>query len=205
MISTVLNVLAPLVKRYEGLRLSAYLCPAGIPTIGYGHTRGVALGQTITEQEADALLEQDMTAAVLDAVRLCPVLAQESPTRLAAVADFTFNLGAGRLKASTLRRRINAGEYDDVPYELRRWVRAGPNVLAGLVARRESEVQLWLGNEPRESTIGNPTGITGMYQDSLQYTGLVAGFGMPSRSITYRPSRQFAQDTSNTLAAYFDL
>lgn len=143
--STVLNVLAPLVKRFEGKRLAAYLCPAGIPTIGYGHTEGVKLGQSITEQEADALLLQDMSQSVSDTIRLCPVLAQEAPTKLAAIADFTFNLGAGRLKASTLRRRINAGEYEDVPYELRRWVRAGPKVLAGLVARREAEVKLWNG------------------------------------------------------------
>lgn len=166
MISTVLSVLAPLVKRYEGLRLRAYICPAGIPTIGYGHTKGVSLGQTITELQADALLEQDMTAAVLDTLRLCPVLAQETQTRLAAVADFTFNLGAGRLKASTLRRRINTGEYDDVPYELRRWVRAGPNILPGLVARRESEVQLWLSAERTASTNGNGSGTTGTASNS---------------------------------------
>lgn len=148
MISTVLTVLAPLVKRYEGLRLNAYLCPTGHPTIGYGHTQGVQLGQTITLQEADALLVQDMIVAVADTLRLCPVLAQETPTRLAAVADFTFNLGAGRLKASTLRRRINTGEYNDVPYELRRWVMGLQNgiytKMPGLVARREAEVGLWL-------------------------------------------------------------
>lgn len=144
MISTVLTVFAPLVKQFEGLRLKTYLCPAGIPTIGYGHTKDVRLGQTITLTEAESLLEQDMTAAVLGTVRLCPVLAQETPIRLAAVADLTFNLGAARLASSTLRRRINTGEYDEVPYELRRWVRAGPNVLPGLVARREQEVSLWL-------------------------------------------------------------
>jgi lysozyme len=141
--STVLTVLAPVVKRFEGLRLAAYLCPAGIPTIGYGHTKGVTLGMTISEAEADALLQADMLVALRATIRECPVLAHESPAKLAAIADFTFNLGAGRLRASTLRRRINAGEFDDVPYELRRWVRAGPKVLAGLVARREADVILW--------------------------------------------------------------
>lgn len=124
--------------------MQAYLCPAGIPTIGYGHTKGVKIGQTITEAQAEILLQQDMLAAVGDTLRLCPVLAAESPEKLAAIADFTFNLGAGRLKASTLRRRINAGEYDEVPYELRRWVRAGPKILKGLVLRRESEIELFL-------------------------------------------------------------
>jgi lysozyme len=106
----------------------------------------VSLGQTITKEEAEQLLITDLTAAVLDTVRLCPVLAH-SPIRWAAVADFTFNLGAGRLKASTLRRRINAGEYEDVPYELRRWVRGNGKVLPGLVARRDAEVQLWLSQQ----------------------------------------------------------
>lgn len=143
LISTALTVLAPVVKRFEGLRLVAYLCPAGIPTIGYGHTKGVTLGQRITEEQADALLQQDMATAVRAALRECPALADMGPQKLAAIADFTFNLGAGRLRASTLRRRINAGEFDDVPYELRRWVRAGPRVLSGLVLRREAEVKLW--------------------------------------------------------------
>ena len=102
-VDTVLSAFAPLVRRYEGLRLQAYLCPAGIPTIGYGHTKGVKIGQTITEAQAEILLQQDMLAAVGDTLRLCPVLAPESPEKLAAIADFTFNLGAGRLKASTLR------------------------------------------------------------------------------------------------------
>lgn len=147
MIATVLNTFAPLVRRYEGLRLKAYLCPAGIPTIGYGHTKGVQLGMTITELDAESLLTQDMQIAVAATIRLCPALTLETPIRLAAIADFTFNLGAGRLQASTLRRRLNAGEYDEVPYELRRWVRAGPKILPGLVARRESEIELFLQEE----------------------------------------------------------
>lgn len=141
--STVLTVLAPVVKRFEGLRLVSYLCPAGIPTIGYGHTKGVTLGMTISEAQAEDLLQEDLSVAVSATLTMCPALARESPSRLAAIADFTFNLGAGRLRASTLRRRINAGEFDDVPYELRRWVRAGPRVLSGLVLRRETEVKLW--------------------------------------------------------------
>lgn len=149
MISAVLTALAPLVKRYEGLRLSAYLCPAGIPTIGYGHTKGVRLGDVISRDRAEELLVEDMTAAVADTLRLCPVLVQSSAEKIAAIADFTFNLGAGRLAASTLRRRINAGEWDDVPYELRRWVRAGPKILPGLVLRRENEIGLFLQEQSK--------------------------------------------------------
>ena len=69
-------------------------------------------------------------------------MATESPGRLAAIVDFTFNLGAGRLQTSTLRRCINAGNWDRVPQELRRWVRGGGRVLPGLVRRREAEVAL---------------------------------------------------------------
>lgn len=73
-------------------------------------------------------------------LRLCPGI--DSPERLAAIIDFTFNLGAGNLRASTLRRRINAGRWNDVPKELRKWVKGGGRVLAGLVKRREAESDL---------------------------------------------------------------
>jgi lysozyme len=174
-ISIVLNAFAPLVRKYEGLRLKAYLCPAGIPTIGYGHTKGVKLGQSITEEVAEEMLAEDMTTALHATLVLCPILTTESPQKIAAIADFTFNLGSGRLKASTLRRRINAGEYNEVPYELRRWVRAGPRILAGLVARRESEVQLWLSEDVRESTIGKESGGTGTSMDSVPFAKSVTG------------------------------
>jgi len=135
----------------------------------------VSLGQTITKEEAEQLLLTDLTAAALDTVRLCPVLAH-SPIRWAAVADFTFNLGSGRLKASTLRRRINAGEYDDVPYELSRWVRGDGRVLPGLVARRNAEISLWKSADEHSAfTTGNLSGITGTTLSSAQFTGLANG------------------------------
>lgn len=141
------EIAAVLIRNFEGRMLYPYLCPAGVPTIGYGATyyedgRAVTLRDApITTERAEALLLWMIRTKYLPAVvRLCPGV--DSPPRLAALIDFTFNLGAGNLRASTLRRRVNAGRWDDVPAELRRWVKGGGRTLAGLVRRREAEVSL---------------------------------------------------------------
>lgn len=140
-------IAAALARRFEGLYLSPYLCPAGVPTIGYGATyyedgtRVELTDPPITRERADALLLRTVRAVYLPAVlRLCPHV--DSPARLAALIDFAFNLGAGNLKASSLRRRVNAGDWAAVPAELRKWTRGGGRVLKGLVARREAEAAL---------------------------------------------------------------
>lgn len=142
-------VAAALARRFEGLYLHPYLCPAGVATIGFGATfyedgtRVQLTDPPITRERADALLLWMVRKVYLPAVmRLCPGV--DSPQRLAALIDFTFNLGQGKLKASTLRRRVNSGQWDHVPGELRKWVRGGGRVLRGLVARREAEVALLL-------------------------------------------------------------
>lgn len=136
-----------LIRRFEGCRLKPYLCPAGVPTIGYGATyyengrRVTLFDPPITLQRAEELLRWQVTTKYLPAVlRLCPGI--DSANRLAAIIDFTFNLGDGNLRASTLRRRINAGRWEDVPTELRKWVRAAGKVQRGLVKRREAEAAL---------------------------------------------------------------
>lgn len=143
------DVAAALCRRWEGCFLKPYLCPAGVPTIGYGATyyadgRSVRLTDPpISREAAERLLLLMIRREYLPAVlRLCPGLVRETPERLAALIDFTFNLGAGRLQASALRRRVNAGEWDQVPTELRKWVIGGGKVLRGLVLRREAEVAL---------------------------------------------------------------
>jgi lysozyme len=83
-----------------------------------------------------------MAVALRATLRYCPVLATESDGRLAAIVDFTFNLGAGRLQTSTLRRRINQRDWSSAAHELSRWVYGGGKVLPGLVTRREAEVAL---------------------------------------------------------------
>ena len=96
----------------------------------------------ISEAEAEVYLARDLQAALAATLRYCPVLAAEPEGRLAAIVDFTFNLGAGRLKASTLRRRVNQRDWSAAATELQRWVYGGGKVLPGLVARRSVEAAL---------------------------------------------------------------
>ncbi len=137
-----------LAKRFEGFhrvpksdpgRAHPYICPAGFHTIGYGHLCAPA-HPPITETEAEVYLARDLQTALSATLRYCPVLATEPEGRLAAIADFTFNLGAGRLQTSTLRRRVNQREWAAAATELRRWVYGGGKVLPGLVIRREAEI-----------------------------------------------------------------
>ena len=93
-------------------------------------------------EEGEADLATDMANALKATLRYCPVLTTEPETRLAAIVDFTFNLGAGRLQASTLRRRVNQRDWPVAAQELRRWVYGGGRVLPGLKLRRDAEVSL---------------------------------------------------------------
>lgn len=143
------EIAAVLARRFEGCRLRPYLCPAGVATIFYGATfyqdgtRVTLHDPAGTKEQAEALLLWMIRTRYLPAVRkLCPNI--DTPERLAAIIDFTFNLGAGSLRASTLRRRINSGQWNDVPKELRKWVKGGGRVLTGLVKRREAEAGLIL-------------------------------------------------------------
>jgi len=143
-----------LAKRFEGFhrvpksdpdRARPYVCPAGFWTIGYGHLCDPT-HPPISEDEAEAYLARDLVTSLDATLRFCPVLATEPEGRLAAIVDFTFNLGAGRLQTSTLRRRANQQDWIAVGQELRRWVYGGGKVLPGLVTRREAEVALLLRN-----------------------------------------------------------
>ena len=141
-----------LAKRFEGFhrvprsdpgRAHPYVCPAGFWTIGYGHLCDPK-HPPITGAEGDAYLAKDLVTALNATLRYCPVLATQPEGRLAAIVDFTFNLGAGRLQTSTLRRRINQLDWAGAASELRRWVYGGGKVLPGLVLRREAEAQIVL-------------------------------------------------------------
>ncbi|MFV8646028.1 lysozyme, partial [Ralstonia pseudosolanacearum] len=117
------------------------VCPAGYWTIGYGHLCDPT-HPPITQAQAEVYLAADLVTALNATLRYCPVLAAEPQGRLAAIVDFTFNLGAGRLQTSTLRRRVNQRDWSAAASELRRWVYGGGKVLPGLAARREAEVAL---------------------------------------------------------------
>lgn len=140
---------ASLLRRFEGLVLHPYLCSAGVPSIAYGSTyypdgrRVTMKDPPVTRAQAERMLmvkiERDFMPAV---IKLCPVLAHESPERLAAITSFTFNVGIGALRASTLRRKINAELWEEVPAQLLRWNKAGGRVLRGLTIRRQAEANL---------------------------------------------------------------
>lgn len=147
MIELALLVALALMRRFEGLYLTPYLCPAGVASIGYGTTyyedgtRVTLHDPAITKERAEELLIWAVRTVYLPQVmRLCPGI--NSPNRLAAIIDWTYNLGGSALKNSTMRRKINAGLWDDVPAEILKWVRGGGKVLRGLVIRREAEVIL---------------------------------------------------------------
>ena len=145
-----------LAKRFEGFhrvpkadplrRAHPYVCPAGYWTIGFGHLCDPK-HPPITEAEAEVYLAQDLVTALNATLRYCPVLAREPDGRLAAIVDFAFNLGAGRLQTSTLRRRVNQRDWVTASQELRRWVYGGGKVLPGLRVRREAEAVLITAGE----------------------------------------------------------
>lgn len=131
-----------LIKEFEGCRLNAYLCAAGVPTIGYGHTAGVALGMTITLAQAEAFLREDLRKfekGVSEALTR-PV----TQSQFDALVSFSYNLGVGALKKSTLLRLLNQGRTEEAAGEFLKWNRAGGKVLTGLTRRRQKEKELFL-------------------------------------------------------------
>jgi lysozyme len=131
-----------LVKRWEGLRLTAYLCPAGVWTIGYGSTGPhVREGMTITEAQADALLVQDLARFEAAVSRLVTVPLTDG--QFGALVSLAFNIGIGAFGKSTLLRKLNAGDYTGAQEQFHVWRRAGGKVLPGLVNRRAAEAALF--------------------------------------------------------------
>jgi lysozyme len=126
-----------LTESFEGCRLAAYLDSVGVPTIGYGHTHGVAMGMTCTQEQAEQWLQQDVQVAVQAVNNLVTVpLTQQ---QFDALVDFTFNLGSGALQHSTLLRLLNSGNYQGAAGEFEKWDKAGGKVLPGLLRRRQAE------------------------------------------------------------------
>ena len=132
-----------LIKKFEGCELEAYQCSANVWTIGYGHTAGVAEGDTCTAEDAEAMLTEDLSefeGYINDLVTV-----DLSQNQFDALVAWVYNLGPGALKESTLLRKLNEGDYKDAPYQIKRWNRAGGKVLDGLVRRREAEALLFQG------------------------------------------------------------
>ncbi|MGL5713608.1 MAG: lysozyme, partial [Paraclostridium sp.] len=112
-----------LIKQFEGCKLKAYLCPAGVWTIGFGSTSGVIEGMQITEKEAEEMLKKDLRYFERWVSKLIEV--ELTQNQFDALVSFTYNLGEGALKGSTLRKKLNMGLYNAVPSEMLRWNRAG--------------------------------------------------------------------------------
>lgn len=129
-----------LIKQFEGCKLHAYKDSVGVPTIGYGHTKHVHMGQTLTQQEADDFLYEDLDDAWQYVYSLVEVPLTQGQAD--ALTSFVFNLGAGNLKTSMLLKKLNMGE--DASSEFGKWTHAGGKVLPGLVKRREAERELFL-------------------------------------------------------------
>jgi lysozyme len=138
---------ADLIKSFEGLRLDAYLCSAGKPTVGFGSTffedgTPVKLGDKITKERADSLFEK-VSDSFAAKVKNC-IQKDINENQFAALVSFAYNVGIGNLKSSTLLKKVNANPNDPtIMQEFKKWNRASGKVLAGLTRRREAEANLY--------------------------------------------------------------
>lgn len=130
-----------LIKTFEGLELNAYKDSVDVPTIGYGHTKGVKMGQVITTDQAEQFLMKDVEKGEDAVNKLIKVPLNQN--QFDALVSFTFNLGRGNFRKSTLRKVLNAGRYVEVPSQLTRWIYAGGEPLKGLLRRRQAEANLF--------------------------------------------------------------
>ncbi len=137
-----------IIKHFEGFSSDPYLCPADVPTIGYGATYGfdhkrITMGHCpISLEEGEALLAQELQSVERSVRRLIRVALTQN--QFDALVSFTFNLGSGRLQSSTLRSKLNRGDYEGAADEFPKWRKAGGRVLAGLVRRRAEERMIWM-------------------------------------------------------------
>lgn len=137
-----------LIKEFEGVRLKSYKCPAGVWTVGVGHTSAagppkVGPGMEITNAQAMKILAQDLGQFEngIDTMVKVPL----TQNQFDALVSFTYNVGLGAFQKSTLLKKLNAGQYDAVPAELMKWTKAGGKELPGLVRRRRAEAAMWRG------------------------------------------------------------
>lgn len=160
---------------FEGLRYYAYPDPIGIPTICYGHTAGVKMGQVANEATCKRLLGED-THAAMSAV-LKHTTAELNSNELGAYTDFTLNVGETKFRNSTLLKKLNAGDHSGACRELLRWVYAGGKKFQGLVNRRTKGYALCIKPEiPNDPT--------------QQNSGRVADYGLRPRSYRMVPAPQ---------------
>jgi len=137
-----------LIKHFEGFRTKAYLDSVGVPTIGYGHTKGVKMGMILTEDKCEQLLREDLEyfEKAVDSLVKIPI----TQNQFDALVSFAFNLGEGNLKKSTLLKKLNQVQYantdvwNDIADEFLKWNKAGGKILSGLTKRRLAERMMFL-------------------------------------------------------------
>ena len=136
-----------IIKTFEGWSPSVYVCPAGVPTIGYGSIwsldgkRVTMAHPNISKAEGQTLLQRELHHIQRAIGQLVHV--PLNTNQYSALASWTFNLGSGRLQSSTLRRKLNRGDYEGTSAEFPKWRRAGGKILKGLVIRRAEERELF--------------------------------------------------------------
>lgn len=130
-----------LLKQFEGCKLTSYKDVGGVWTIGYGHTKTARPDMTITQEQADSLLKEEV-AVFADAVEKA-VKVPLTDNQFAALVVFTYNVGQGAFRQSTLLRKLNEGDYSAVPPQLMRWNKVQGKEVRGLTNRRAAEVKLW--------------------------------------------------------------
>lgn len=170
-----------LIRRFEGFRARAYRCPAGVLTIGYGHTSQagppvVRPGMEIGEAEARRILARDVErfAREVEPLLKRPV----TDAQFSALVSFAFNVGTGAFRSSSVLKAVNAGRVHDVPGRLKLWVKAGGRVLQGLERRRAAEAELFMSDTPPQAGRG-VTGAPGSVaaERDLGRAGAVLGGG----------------------------
>lgn len=133
-----------LIKRFEGCRLKAYRCPAGVWTIGYGHTGNVKSTDVITQEKAEEILKRDLKIHEDNVKRVVKIALTQN--QFDALVSFEFNVGYGAFANSTLLKLLNSGNYNAAAKQFERWVHVGDNILEGLIRRRKAERELFLSD-----------------------------------------------------------
>ena len=134
-----------LIKKFEGCELKAYRCPANVLTIGYGHIKDVKEGDQITKEEANYMLQEEMIeyeGYVNDMVDV-----ELNQSQYDSLCAWVYNLGPTNFQSSTLLKVLNEGKYNEIPQQIKRWNKAGGEVLNGLIRRRLAEALLFEGKE----------------------------------------------------------
>jgi lysozyme len=196
-----------IIKEFEGCHLDAYLCPAGVPTIGWGSTRlidrPVQLSDRITQELADDLLRNDVEMRHRRLVELLPLIAGWPGHRVAALVSWAYNVGLAAVKTSTLRRRLLAGEdpVQVVNQELPRWDKANNKPLAGLTRRRAAEVALFVGQQLQQQIPGRVT-TQSPFTTLLTPHVRIGEFALDQEARRFQHQHQV--DTAAELAAFLE-